>query len=834
MIGSIRSALVIGSLICLAVLTAGGLARAATPVERRPDPRGRAPEVRPSEIRGTVHINGWAGDPSEIKVYAIPGGAESPEGTRSTPEPRAAERAAALMKTGEPNEFTFSIMGLHPHTPYRLGIELPPNPIRPPVFWRGLMGGIAMSGAPPVAIEGFVARTEIEIRDSQGNWVGADDLQFSNSETALRTLRWKSSIRGTVAGELQISTRAFPIKGNFGSCDEPAEGLIYRKEFPAARSGEWQEIGSLDFSQILRQGRTLPPTDDRPPTDEVPAGLSADDMINASSEVSTISDRDLRMLTIGAPLYLRVVPVTERGRACDVKEDGVHGWVILAKLPRAVSEEPEPPAPIPANIEPLFQVYTPPVLRKFADGQIHPTMKGDSTYYVIKDHKLPPCKSWEYGNSGKGPCAFLSWPGATWKYSDLTHQWYLVNQYDPLGQIMVDSLTWVEPNKLFHTGDVFTFKWVYYSSGSCSGFCLVGEVFKGLVTAAVTGFGDFATYLAESFESIKDGVATVVADVVTFLPVIGDACNLVTSCKNVIKFGMETGLASMGLPPSLPNWNELKDQGMDYLASEIATEMASATGLPEEVTKLVADQTMKLAKDMAQKTMNAMTKNQGSENGVGYDWVLPYSGIDPAVWKIWVEKKEGVNLMSNLYLRTRGFASFFDLYINSGNPFIDNLYVPGEIHVPTEFPSSNVIMVPILLRPDFSTIPPPKCLQSPGYPVTCIPSPNVFNIPQCLTGDGYNPFKPYDCKLLGWTNYLGVYYRDYWIDKRLDTFNDCFYLKARADTQKSSIEDIIKQLTDPLFDPWLPYYPPFHDFAVIGADQPAFWTEPFYVGPGCK
>lgn len=806
------------------VFAAISLAHAATSAEEIPNSPRKSLKVRPSEIRGTIMINGWTGDASNIRVYAIPGDVVSPDGTQPERHRPSRERTAVPKRTSDPNLFTFSIKGLVPRRAYRLGIKLPLDSTGPKVFWRGLMGGIAMSGAPPVAVEGFVARTEVEILDKDGNWVGADNLQFNDPETALRTLRWRSSIPGTVAGELQISTRAFPIKGEFGPCDEPEEGIIYRRELPVGRSGEWLELDSLDFAQILRQGR-------RVPADGLTTvSFTGDEITTMASpaDVSAISERDLQMLSMGAPLYLRIVPITGRGRACDAKKDGVHGWVILAKLPKSVLENSEPPpSPAPADIEPFFQLYTPPVLRKFPDGQVHPTMKGDSTYYVIKDHRLPPCRSWEYGHSGKWPCAFYSWPGATWKYNELTQKWYLVNQYDPLGQIMLDSLTWVQPNQLFKKGDVFTFVWVY-SSGSCSGFCLVGEVFTGLVTAAVNGFGDFVTYLAESFESIKDGVATVVADVITFLPVIGDACNLVTSCKNVIKFGIETGLASMGLPPSLPNWEELKAQGMDYLAAEIATEMASATGLPEEVTKLGADATMQLAKDMAQKTIDAMTKNRGSGNGEGYDWVLPYTGMDPAVWKIWIKKKEGVNLPSNLYLRTKGLANFFDLFA-SPNPFSDNLYVPAEVHLPTEFPSSNVVMVPIVLQPDFSTIPPPKCF---GYPVACVPSPNnIFNIPLCYYN--FNPSKPVDCKFFG-SNYLGVYYRDHWIDNRLDTFSSCLYLQASAGTKKSSFDDFIKQLTDPLFDPWLPYYPPFYDFAAIKAKELAVWAEPFYWAPECN
>ncbi len=757
-------------------------------------PHGRSGQVVPSEIRGTLRLNGFTGNATEIKVHAVPGGVASQDGVGRNPDPRAAERTARLTRTAEPGLFQFSIQGLHAHAAYQLAIEFPPTPVQPKVFLRGLVGGMAMSGGPPVALEGFVARTEVEIQDSQGAWVGADNLQFNNPDTALRTLRWKSDIPGVVGGELQISTRRFPIRGEFGACDEPEGGVIFRKQL-ASRGDEWQEIASLDFGAILRGGRIAPP-DDR-----IPPGASALSEVS-STEVSTVSEKDLKLLALGAPLYLRVVPVTERGPACNIKEDGVHGWVILAKVrPPQVGNEPPPPSS-PWNIKPVFQQYTPPSLPQWNDGLRHPNMGGDAAYYVTKEHKLPVCKSWQYGN-----------------------KWCGQYPYDPVGQILVD-IDRFPAGSVLNQGTLFSFVWIY-THKSCSGWCIVGEMFNGLVTGAFNGFGDLVTYLADQFEAIKDGVAGVLADVVTWLPGIGEACNVV-SCKDVIKAGIEVGLASMGLPPSLPNWNELKDQGVDYLASEIATEMADSTGLPEAVTKLAADEVMNLTQDMAQKTVDAMSTKQGLDQGLGYDWFLPYSGMDPGVWTIWIQKRPEAKLMNNIYLSATGTANFSDIYL--GN-FWGNLYHSTSVHVPTQFPASNFIRLPVVLQPDFSTIPPPKCYWTPGYGYMCMPHPNPFNIPVCVTSDGYSPFKPVDCA--PWSNYIGVYYRDYWIDQRWHQFMQCVNLQAYAFTPKSSIWDILQALTDPAYDPWLPYWPPFFDFARVGADKQQPWNGNIYLDPYC-
>ncbi len=150
------------------------------------------PGVLPSEIRGTVRINGLITDGSQITIQAVPMGVRSSNGKRFDPDPRARVRTATLVSTADPHVFSFEVMGLQPATLYRLGIDVPPSPISPRIFWRGPMQGLALSGGPPVAIDGFAARTEVEILDSAGNWVGADDLQFTSAETGSRTLRWRS------------------------------------------------------------------------------------------------------------------------------------------------------------------------------------------------------------------------------------------------------------------------------------------------------------------------------------------------------------------------------------------------------------------------------------------------------------------------------------------------------------------------------------------------------------------------------------------------------------------------------------------------------------------
>ena len=56
------------------------------------------------------------------------------------------------------------------------------------------------------------------------------------------------------------------------------------------------------------------------------------------------------------------------------------------------------------------------------------------------------------------------------------------------------------------------------------------------------------------------------------------------SCEVCLAAALDYGLASLGIPPSLPSFDELVDQGIDYMAATIAAE----TGLPAAEAMAVA------------------------------------------------------------------------------------------------------------------------------------------------------------------------------------------------------------------------------------------------------
>ncbi|PLX27666.1 hypothetical protein C0583_00295 [Candidatus Parcubacteria bacterium] len=79
-------------------------------------------------------------------------------------------------------------------------------------------------------------------------------------------------------------------------------------------------------------------------------------------------------------------------------------------------------------------------------------------------------------------------------------------------------------------------------------------------------------WVSEAYNQLKASVVDGLA---------GLACGGDDDCRMAISAGLDIGLAAMGVPPSITNFDELVDGGFDYLAAEIA----SQAGCPDVVCK---------------------------------------------------------------------------------------------------------------------------------------------------------------------------------------------------------------------------------------------------------
>jgi hypothetical protein len=697
----------------------------------------------PTAISGTLFVDGCVVAAGDLALSLAPtgvGGAlarVSPAPTRDTPDEP--EHPATLAPTDDPHVFTFVASDLVPGALYQLAISHPPNPCGR-IFWRAPAQGLVQTGRTDVQLEGYAARTTLDVQDLRtSDWLGMDDLRFDNPLLATRRLRWRSTLDRVIGGELQVSYDPFPVGGPVDPCQVPDSGLLYRRRV-AARSGEWS--GKVDFGPILS-----------------PTGF----VLGIAALPGRVSADQYASLLAGHPVYVRMIPLRTSGPACDVRADGVNGWVILARVPHRGTVSTLPPTREPPTA-PLSstgnQLYLPP---RFDPSRAPGYF--DLGYKVVKEHQLPTIFECTWVLNGQIPPAQTT---------------------DPLGCQIVTQHILPEGAVLKPGPDSWFTITLHWSSGG--GGLSIGDFVTGFLNAA----GYAVDALHNLTEEVKAAVAKVVVDVIKALPVAPNPCDSYPdTCQQVVTTGLEIGLTAMGLPPTIPNWEQLKQQGVDYLASEIASQT--------DVPPVLVDH----AFDAAESAIADMTAHLGDGAAFGYDWVVPYDGFDPAVRIVSIEKHADISPFISLI---RANSSLFD---------------GGALNVPPKFPAAGALTVPMVLEPNLSGIPAPVCVSDKlTKTITCTPSLSPGPLCYSKSYDFDHPngkLVEADCSQVGWPR---IYYRDHWVGDKL-------YAGACTNVFEHSVFDFFgAKFSAPA--------PPYLDGAIFDPTQFQFWHGPFYAQPACQ
>lgn len=254
-------------------------------------------------------------------------------------------------------------------------------------------------------------------------------------------------------------------------------------------------------------------------------------------------------------------------------------------------------------------------------------------------------------------------------FAELTQQLaaYVAKQpYDPATLYEVKLLRYAPPRlvdraPIDHTIDVFGFTFsfptvpvvseVNNAWGAHRGFAFDPYVLGSAVAAANSHwydtFVDLGNLLidalslaSELYESAKTFVADTVALVgCTQVPV--DGCNDFVS--GAAKLGIEYGLASMGIPPHIPNARELMDKGVDYLAAMAADEVAAQVPGGGVVAAMTARELAYAAvKQSVHDALDAMPLSQEYDNDDVGTWGQPdpFYRSHPATLTIAVRPKQ--------------------------------------------------------------------------------------------------------------------------------------------------------------------------------------------------
>lgn len=615
------------TVLSVALVVVGGAAAPPAVVAQRVDPLGA--------ITGTLNMLGCTPAARSLELYGVP---LVPDFERRASEPLLDPPLpvvrGVVAATADPHVFSVSLPAVQIGVAYQLRIVIaPPNPCGR-VFWEGPERGIAFAGV-PVALVGYAPRSRIEVLAAQPagaprrGWVGAETIDFQNFSGATRQLRWLTEVPGVTRGLVQVATEEFPKQDDpDGSCSS-APGVVYQRTF-RARSGVWNTLPALNFAAIA-------------------AGV-------AFSGPGPAGFHRYNLYAFGAPLYVRVVPMRGRAARCDATTYGPAPWVVLANAAKAGgtkiffgADPPGPPPPAPITLTDQTG-YAPPW---FWD---HP-QSGETAYRVVHEHKI-------------ATDIFTSFPGGFFN--------------DPFGYQFA-KFTEFGPGETIPVGYHFWFK-----PGS-SGFD-IGDVFDGavsIVTGVVDAVGFVVNQVSKAYESIKKAVAKVVVAAITATGLVD--CEASPACKAVVETGITTGLAAAGMPPALPNWDAVVDQGFEYVAAEVVTQagIGSVPGA-QELTKAAVKQLVEEAV--------AQMKDARGGGGDLPKWLMLDLGEEPAI----------------LTMELTSYGQVPPLFPNDLELSSNPAFLGTGIHLPlsSAWRVTNTldrfIRVPVVLRPNLQGFTPPK------------------------------------------------------------------------------------------------------------------------------
>lgn len=112
----------------------------------------------------------------------------------------------------------------------------------------------------------------------------------------------------------------------------------------------------------------------------------------------------------------------------------------------------------------------------------------------------------------------------------------------------------------------------------------------------IDSFGDFVDWatggIADAFDWVSeryDDLKQIAVDVVMKYTFFGAQCEFIAGaidddktgyCRTIADAAVSSGMVALGIPPSIPNYNELIDKGIDHAVQIAAAEITSQTGVP--------------------------------------------------------------------------------------------------------------------------------------------------------------------------------------------------------------------------------------------------------------
>ncbi len=287
------------------------------------------------------------------------------------------------------------------------------------------------------------------------------------------------------------------------------------------------------------------------------------------------------------------------------------------------------------------------------------------------------------------------------------------------------------------------------------------------------------SWLSTWYEDIKQGVVDVVGGVV---------CRGDETCKKVLMAGLNAGLAAMGIPPSIPNLNEVMAQGITYVAAEIVAEAtgteflddlykeADELGLPEDEAKaFVRDRVEDLVQAgleaQAAANPNPACMPAGQAHNLGFEpvcWLPPECRVK---WNPRAQRLPATILVEVTRSTERGvgvteeemqkdFPHFLIIFFEVQ----DNATAVGDVIFLNDYEGNVLPITEPLSGRLFENISIPVPALAPGESVVIplTPEPSDYWVPghlEALDGWSYTDCSDSGCRNMTWNDWWKLYYR---------------------------------------------------------------------------
>ena len=204
------------------------------------------------------------------------------------------------------------------------------------------------------------------------------------------------------------------------------------------------------------------------------------------------------------------------------------------------------------------------------------------------------------------------------------------------------------------------------------------------IKPAETSFWDeFIDLLSAIYQGVSEAYANAkssVVDLVDYIPLIGDEA--MGYLKKAAAFAIDYGLASIGLPPSLPNLDQLAEGSIDYITKVAIEQALQAAGVPAdssaaaEITEKVQQE---LADGIASELEKAILAQQQNPFNVSFLRLDSHKLYQPAFIDV------SVTNFSETYTTRSGSLGF-----SSGNSF--DVYKSTSVDIPALTPGETIVI----------------------------------------------------------------------------------------------------------------------------------------------